>query len=139
MEKLISSISLFLITGSLYGFFYFQWSFESSFLFNDKPSVPLILATFGPLIQTTILALILSFLNRISASRRLFPRFVMTEFENEDLAYSWERISAALVLGFPILAFAWSWIAFLRNGAVYPRDRTLGLPEKGPFDYVSRC
>ncbi len=116
MEGRISFISLFLISQLLVAFGFFQWDMDwGNFLFGDRPSVPLIVLSFGPAIQVVVLLMVLRFLRVTAPKDRFFPRLILKKFDADDLTYSWEKTSAWVILGVPLMGFGYFWLRFFSH------------------------
>ena len=122
MEGRITVLSLFLIGNLVAAFMYFQWNIDKgAFLFVNRPSVPLVVLSFGPWIQAIILWMVIAFLRDVSAKDQLFVRLWLPILQSSRMAYAWEKFSACVVLGLPILGLAWAWHRFFTKGAVWHR------------------
>ena len=114
MEKTVNWLSIFLIAALASAFMYYQFRLDGfGALFNDRGSVPLLVLTFGPFIQIAVLCFVLRFFDETPAARQLFPRLPFFEDGNGRNELLWERLSAAAIIGLPLLGFGWSWVRFL--------------------------
>tara|TARA_R110000737_G_scaffold80576_1_gene112782 strand:+ start:224 stop:832 length:609 start_codon:yes stop_codon:yes gene_type:complete len=135
MEARITVLSLFLISNLAIGFMYFQWEIDqAAVLFVNRPAVPLLILSFGPIIQIAVLWMVRDFLNEIRPVDRLFPQLAIPVLDTKKLAYKWERMSAWIVLGLPIIGFSWAWHRFLTNGSVWETKTGTSVDR---FYYVS--
>lgn len=135
LETRITVLTFFLITNLIGAFFFFQWEMDwGAALFGDRSSVPMIVLSFGPVVQLAVLWMVWRYLCEVPAKDRLFPRLIVGDLETERLNHSWEKGSALTVLGLPIIAFTWAWERFLNEGTVF--DKATGI-EVGRFDFVS--
>ncbi|MEO9824862.1 MAG: hypothetical protein ABJF50_10660 [Paracoccaceae bacterium] len=119
MENRITWLSILLIFTLFNAFGFYQWNLPLSFLFSNRPSVPLLVLSFGPAIQVGVLWMVGLHLKESDPREKLFPRVAVTEFDSQATAFFWERTSAAFVLGLPMISFTWAWHRFLTKGEVW--------------------
>lgn len=136
MERAINWLSLFLIAALASAFMFYQLRVDSfGVLFNDRPSVPVLVLSFAPFIQIGVLAFALVFMSDTSPAVQLFPRLFGYDMGTSRTNLLWERLTALVVLGLPVLALSFFWARFFS-----PRHRVwhtdTGI-EIGRFDYVS--
>lgn len=137
MENRITWLFLFILFALLNGFTHYQFGLPNGGLYNDRPSIPLIILSFGPWLQLIILLMVAVYLRDIDPKQQFFPKIGKSNFETEVLAYRWEKLSATAILVLPLIAFMWAWGRFLYKGEIFQSSSNLNLIERGRFDRVS--
>lgn len=145
MQTVISVLSGFFVVQMIFGLLFAQMNLESGtfrLFFDETGTVPMILLSIGQWIQVAALVLVMAFLSHTDARRFLFPRFIGSgidadNMETPSLSLIWEWISVALILFFPLAGIAYWWVAFLdpdRGAWVKATSEVVGL-----FDRVPGC
>lgn len=145
MQMVISVLSGFFIIQMSFGILFAQMGLEGDvfkLFFDEAGTVPMILLSFGQWIQVTSLVFVLAFLSHTEPRQFLFPRFVGSgintdEMEAPGLNLIWEWISIAIILGLPLIGMTYWWVVFLdtNHGAwVKATNEVVGL-----FDRVPNC
>ena len=145
MQTVISVLSGFFVIQMVFGLLFAQMKLESGafrLFFDEAGTVPMILLSVGQWVQAAALVLVLAFLSHTEPRRFLFPRYVGSGIEADDmeapgLSLIWESISVALVLFLPLIGIVYWWTAFLdpdRGAWVKATSEVVGL-----FERVPRC
>lgn len=152
MQTVISVLSGFFIVQMIFGLLFAQMQLESGafrLFFDEAGTVPMTLLSIGQWIQAAALVLVVAFLSHTEPRRLLFPRFVGSGINADDmeapgLGLIWEWISVALVLFLPLIGIAYWWVAFLdtdrgawvkaTNEVVATFDRVPGCHFFGSWD-----
>ena len=145
MQVIISGLSGLVIIQMLFGVLYAQMQLDRSafsLLFTAPDTVSATLLSFGTWIQVAALGFTILFLRHTSPQLFLFPRFLIGglnegPLETGPLTLIWERFSAMIVLGLPIVGAVYWWIVFLEDDKAAWIKATNEVV--GRFEYVPGC
>lgn len=135
MELRISVVSSFLIAALFQAFTEYQYGWDPGPAPYPSPwAIPATVTTAAPFVQIAVLLMVRRYLAHVPAADRFFPRLYQQDFEQGQFAFDWERFSAVVVLGAPLLGMVYFWQEFLFDSDLSAWVRA---PADGPANLMT--